>query len=50
MCDELGDVRRQMLDVGRAEQSASNDSNIDIVSSQLANFEQEYEQIVLAQK
>ena len=50
MCDELGDVRRQMLDVGRAEQSASNDSNIDIVSSQLANFEQEHEQIALAQK
>ncbi len=50
MCDELGDVRRQMLDVGRAEQSASNDSNIDIVSSQLASFEQEYEQIALAQK
>jgi hypothetical protein len=50
MCDELGDVRRQMIDVGRAEQSASNDSNIDIVSSQLANFEQEHEQIALAQK
>ena len=50
MCDELGDVRRQMLDVGRAEPNASNDSNIDIVSSQLANFEQEFEQIALAQK
>jgi transaldolase len=50
MCDELGDVRRQMLDVGRAEPNASNDSNIDIVSSQLASFEQEYEQIALAQK
>jgi hypothetical protein len=50
MCDELGDVRRQMLDVGRAEPNASNDSNIDIVSSQLASFEQEHEQIALAQK
>lgn len=50
MCDELNDVRRQMIDLGRAEPSASNDSNIDIVSSQLANFEQEYEQIALAQK
>ncbi len=50
MCDELGDIRRQMIDLGRAEPSASNDSNIDIVSSQLANFEQEWEQVELAQK
>ncbi len=50
MCDELGDVRRQMLDVGRAEQSASNDANVDIVTTQLSNFEQEYEQIALAKK
>ncbi len=50
MCDELGDVRRQMIEVGRAEASASNDSNIDIVTTQLANFEQEHEQIALAKK
>jgi hypothetical protein len=50
LCDELGDVRKQMLDLGRAEPSASNDANIDIVTTQLAAFEQEYEQIVLAQK
>lgn len=50
MCDELGDVRRQMLDVGRAEPSASNESNIDIVSTQLAAFEQEWDQIALAKK
>jgi hypothetical protein len=50
MCDELGDVRRQMLDVGRAEQSATNDANVDIVTTQLSNFEQEYEQIALAKK
>ena len=50
MCDELDDIRRQMIDLGRAEPSASNDSNIDIVSTQLANFEQESEQIALAQK
>jgi transaldolase len=50
MCDELGDIRRQMIDLGRAEPSASNDSNIDIVSTQLASFEQEHEQIALAQK
>ncbi len=50
MCDELGDIRRQMLDLGRAEPSASNDANLDIVSSQLASFEQEYEQVALAKK
>ncbi len=50
LCDELGDIRRQMIDLGRAEPSASNDSNIDIVSTQLASFEQEHEQIALAQK
>ena len=50
MCDELHDVRRQMIEVGRAEPSAANDSNIDIVSTQLAAFEQEWDQIALAQK
>jgi hypothetical protein len=50
LCDELGDVRKQMLDLGRAEPSASNDANVDIVTTQLANFEQEHEQIALAQK
>lgn len=50
MCDELGDVRRQMLDVGRAEPSARNDANIDIVTTQLSNFESEHEQIALAKK
>jgi hypothetical protein len=50
LCDELGDVRKQMLDLGRAEPSASNDANVDIVTTQLVNFEQEYEQIALAQK
>jgi trimethylamine:corrinoid methyltransferase-like protein len=50
MCDELHDVRRQMIEVGRAEASVSNESNIDIVSTQLASFEQEYDQIVLAKK
>lgn len=50
MCDELGDVRRQMIEVGRAEASASNDANIDIVTTQLSSFEQEHEQIALAKK
>ncbi|HSQ64257.1 MAG TPA: hypothetical protein VLM85_13615 [Polyangiaceae bacterium] len=50
LCDELGDIRKQMVDLGRAEQSATNDSNIDIVTGQLTSFEQEWEQISLAQK
>jgi hypothetical protein len=49
-CDELGDIRRQMVDMGRAEPSASNESNIDIVSTQLMSFEQEWDQITLAKK
>ncbi len=50
LCDELGDIRRQMMDLGRAEDSATNESNIDIVTGQLSNFESEWEQITLAQK
>jgi hypothetical protein len=50
LCDELGDIRKQMLDLGRAENSATNESNVDIVTGQLTSFEQEWEQITLAQK
>ncbi len=50
LCDELGDIRKQMLDLGRAEPSPQNEANIDIVTSQLTSFEQEHEQIALAQK
>jgi hypothetical protein len=39
-----------MLDLGRAEPSAQNDANVDIVTTQLVSFEQEHEQIALAQK
>ena len=50
LCDELGDVRTQMIALGRAEASATNDTNIDIVTKQLAGFEEEHEQIGRAQK
>jgi hypothetical protein len=50
LCDELSDVRKQMLDLGRAEPSTTNDANIEVVTTQLTNFEQEHEQIALAQK
>jgi hypothetical protein len=50
LCDELGDIRRQMLDLGRAEPTAANDTNVEIVTSQLSAFEQEHEQIVNAQR
>lgn len=50
LCDELHDIRKQMLDLGRAEPSASNDANVDIVTNQLGSFESEHEQIALAQK
>jgi hypothetical protein len=50
LCDELNDIRKQMLDLGRAEPSATNDANVDVVTTQLTTFEQEHEQIALAQK
>jgi hypothetical protein len=50
LCDELGDIRQQMIDLGRAQDSATNEANIDVVTGQLTNFEQEWEQITLAQK
>ncbi len=45
LCDQLGEVRRQMADLSRAESSVTNEQNLDIVSSQLAAYEQEYEEI-----
>jgi hypothetical protein len=50
ICDELAEIRRQMADLGRAEASSVNDRNLEIVSSQLALFEREYELIEVAKK
>lgn len=45
ICDQLGEIRRQMIELGRVEPSDSNDQNIDIVTQQLSMFESEYEAI-----
>jgi hypothetical protein len=50
ICDALGEIRRQMLELGRVEPSDSNDQNVEIVTQQLAMFENEYEAVATAQK
>lgn len=50
ICDQLGEIRRQMADLGRAEANASNEGNLEIVTQQLSQFEREYEQIEAAKK
>ncbi|MDB4945509.1 MAG: hypothetical protein JWP97_5043 [Labilithrix sp.] len=49
ICDKLGEVRRQMADLSRAEESEMNLKNLDIVTEQLVMFETEFEQVVRAQ-
>ena len=50
ICDQLGEIRRQMDELGRAEANASNDQNLEIVTNQLVLFEREYELIEEAKK
>ncbi len=45
ICDQLGEIRRQMDELGRAEANTSNDANLEIVTNQLVLFEREYELI-----
>lgn len=45
ICDDLGDIRKQMTDLSRADASEMNLGNLQIVSSQLAQFEEEWEAI-----
>ncbi len=45
LCDRLGEIARQMTDFSRAHNSESNEQNIDIVMTQLAMFESEYEAV-----
>jgi uncharacterized protein YukE len=49
LCDRLGEIARQMADFGRAEHNDNNERNLDIVISQLAMYEGEFEAIVRAQ-
>ncbi len=50
ICEHLGEIRRQMADLGRAEANASNVGNLEIVTQQLTLFEREYEMIEQAKK
>jgi hypothetical protein len=49
ICDKLGEIRRQMVDMSLAEDSDMNQKNLDIVTEQLVMFEGEYEAVVRAQ-
>lgn len=49
ICDKLGEIRRQMLDMSLAEDSEMNQKNLDIVTEQLVMFEGEYEAVARAQ-
>lgn len=48
LCDKLGEIRRQMADMRRAEDNEMNDRNLDIVTEQLVMFEGEFEAVVAA--
>lgn len=49
ICDKLGEIRRQMVDMSHAEDSDMNLKNLDIVTEQLVMFEGEFEAVVRAQ-
>jgi hypothetical protein len=49
ICDKLGEIRRQMVDMSLAEDSDMNLKNLDIVTEQLVMFEGEFEAVVRAQ-
>lgn len=48
ICDKLGEIRRQMVDMSSAEDNDMNTKNLEIVTEQLAMFESEYEAVVRA--
>ena len=50
ICDRLGEVKRQMRDLSRAEQNEINERNLEIVVSQLSLFENEFEEVGKAQQ
>jgi hypothetical protein len=49
ICDKLGEIRRQMVDMSLAEDSDMNQKNLDIVTEQLVMFEGEFEAVARAQ-
>lgn len=50
ICDKLGEIRRQMVDMSLAEDSEMNQKNLDIVTEQLVMFEGEFEAVARAQQ
>jgi predicted translin family RNA/ssDNA-binding protein len=50
ICDRLGEIRRQMLDLSMAEDNEVNARNLEIVTEQLMMFEGEYEAVAQVQK
>ena len=49
ICDKLGEVRRQMVEMSWAEDSEMNQKNLDVVTEQLVMFEAEFEAVIRAQ-
>jgi hypothetical protein len=49
ICDKLGEIRRQMVEMSWAEDNDMNVRNLDIVTEQLVMFEGEFEAVVRAQ-
>lgn len=49
ICDKLGELRRQMLELSWAEDNDMNARNLNIVTEQLAMFENEFEAVMRAQ-
>ncbi len=49
ICDKLGEIRRQMMEMSWAEDSEMNLRNLDIVTEQLVMFEGEFDAVVRAQ-
>ncbi|AKV01565.1 hypothetical protein AKJ09_08228 [Labilithrix luteola] len=48
ICDKLGEIRRQMVEMSWAEDNDMNNRNLDIVTEQLTMFEGEYEAVLRA--
>lgn len=48
ICDKLGEIRRQMIELSWAEDNEMNAKNLDIVTEQLVMFETEYEAVARA--
>ena len=49
VCDRLAEIRRQMSDLQKTGPNAQNDQNLEIVTTQLMNFEREWDLIRQAQ-